>query len=169
VGRTLADGVGFCRQFNPPDLVPQLDWRVLSFTAGVSILTGVVFGLAPALRGSDIGLTSSLKSGDGGLNGGSRLRSRRFTLGGALVAVQMALAIVVSSYSRPAGTNPHQSQHLNPGFETQNVLLFNVDPRLAGYKGPQIDNLYRDLQENSLPFPESLRQPTPGCHYLAER
>ena len=56
--------------FNPPGFGPQLDWRVLSFTAGVSILTGVMFGLAPALRGSDISLTSSLKAGDGGLSVG---------------------------------------------------------------------------------------------------
>jgi len=138
---------------NPPGFGPQLDWRVLSFTAGVSILTGVVFGLAPALRGSDIGLTSSLKSGDGGLNGGSRLRSRRFTLGGALVAVQMALAIVVLVTAGLLVRTLTNLRHLNPGFETQNVLLFNVDPRLAGYKGPQIDNLYRDLQEKFSALP----------------
>jgi len=138
---------------NPPGFGPQLDWRVLSFTAGVSILTGVVFGLAPALRGSDIGLTSSLKSGDGGLNGGSRSRSRRFTLGGALVAVQMALAIVVLVTAGLLVRTLTNLKHLNPGFETQNVLLFNVDPRLAGYKGPQIDNLYRDLQEKFSALP----------------
>jgi predicted permease len=55
--------------YHPPVFSPQIDWRVLAFTAGVSLLTGIIFGLAPALRGSDISLTSSLKSGDGGLSG----------------------------------------------------------------------------------------------------
>ena len=44
--------------YNPPIFTAQLDWRVLAFTAGASILTGIVFGLAPAFRGSDIGLTA---------------------------------------------------------------------------------------------------------------
>jgi macrolide transport system ATP-binding/permease protein len=138
---------------NPPGFGPQLDWRVLSFTVGVSILTGVVFGLAPALRGSDIALTSSLKSGDGGLDGGTHARSRRFSLGGALVALQMALAIVVLVTAGLLIRTLTNLKHLNPGFDTQSVLLFNLDPRLAGYKGPQIDNLYRDLQEKFSALP----------------
>jgi macrolide transport system ATP-binding/permease protein len=138
---------------NPPGFGPQLDWRVLLFTAGVSILTGVMFGLAPALRGSDIGLTSSLKAGDGGISAGQHSRSRRFSLGGSLVAVQMALAIVVLVTAGLLVRTLNNLKHVNPGFETQNVLIFSVDPRLAGYKGPQIDNLYRNLQEkfSSLP------------------
>jgi macrolide transport system ATP-binding/permease protein len=139
--------------FNPPGFGPQLDWRVLSFTAGVSILTGVIFGLAPALRGSDISLTSSLKAGDGGISAGQHTRARRFSLGGSLVAVQMALAIVVLVTAGLLVRTLDNLKHVNPGFETQNVLMFSVDPRLAGYKGPQIDNLYRTLQEkfSSLP------------------
>jgi len=130
----------------PVGFGPQLDWRVLAFTSVVAVITGVVFGLAPALRGSDIGLTSSLKSGDGGQDGGQNSH-RRFTLGGALVATQMALAIVVLVTAGLLVRTLTNLKHLNPGFDAQNVLLFNVDPRLAGYKGTQIDNLYRSLQE----------------------
>ena len=132
---------------------PHLDWRVLGFTAVAALITGIVFGLAPALRGSDVRLTSSLKSGDGGFDGGHHSRSRRFSLGGVLVWGQMALAIVVLVTAGLLVKTLTNLKHLNPGFDTQNVLLFNVDPRLAGYKGPQIDNLYRDLQEkfSSLP------------------
>lgn len=138
---------------NPPGFGPQLDWRVLAFTAGVSILTGAIFGLAPALRGSDISLTSSLKAGDGGISAGQHARARRFSLGGSLVAVQMALAIVVLVTAGLLVRTLNNLKHVNPGFETQNILMFSVDPRLAGYKGPQIDNLYRSLQEkfSSLP------------------
>jgi predicted permease len=137
---------------SPLGFGPQLDWRVLAFTSAVAVITGVVFGLAPALRGSDIGLTSSLKSGDGGLSGGQNSH-RRFTLGGALVATQMALAIVVLITAGLLVRTLTNLKHLNLGFDTQNVLLFSVDPRLAGYKGQQIDNLYRDLQEKLSSIP----------------
>ena len=66
--------------YRPMTLEAHLDWRVLAFTAGVSLLTGFVFGLAPAFRGSDIGLTSSLKAGNGdaAMGQGSPVSRRRF-------------------------------------------------------------------------------------------
>jgi predicted permease len=138
---------------NPPGFGPQLDWRVLAFTAAVSMLTGIVFGLAPALRGSDIGLTSFLKSGDGGLSGGMHPRNRRLTLGGSLVAVQMALAIVVLVTAGLLMRTLNNLKSLDPGFDTHSLLLFGVDPRLAGFKGPQVDNLFRDLQDKFSALP----------------
>ena len=139
--------------FYPPVFSPQLDWRVLAFTAGVSLLTGIIFGLAPAMRGSNIALTASLKSGDGGLAGGMHARKSRFTLGGALVAMQMALAIVVLVTAGLLVRTLNNLKNLDPGFDTHSLLLFGVDPRLAGYKGPQVDNLYRDLQEKFSALP----------------
>ncbi len=137
---------------NQPGFSPHLDWRVLAFTAGISILTGIVFGLAPALRGSDISLTSSLKSGDGGISS-AHGGTRRITLGGALVAVQMALAIVVLVTAGLLVRTLSNLKNVNPGFDTHSVLLFGVDPRLAGYKGPQVDNLFRNLQEKFSALP----------------
>jgi predicted permease len=136
-----------------PIFSPQLDWRVLGFTAAISLLTGIIFGLAPALRGSDISLTSSLKSGDGGLQGGTQTRHRRFTLGGALVSVQMALAIVVLVTAGLLVKTLSNLKNLNPGFDTHNVLLFGVDPQLAGYSGTKVDALYRDLQQKFAALP----------------
>jgi predicted permease len=137
---------------NQPAFSPHIDWRVLAFTAGISILTGVVFGLAPALRGSDIGLTASLKSGSGGSSGASS-GGRRITLGGSLVAVQMALAIVVLVTAGLLTRTLSNLKNLNPGFDTHSMLLFRVDPRLAGYKGPQVDNLFHDLQDKFSALP----------------
>ncbi|MGC2694764.1 MAG: ABC transporter permease [Candidatus Angelobacter sp.] len=138
---------------NPPGFSPQLDWRVLAFTAVVSLATGIIFGLAPALRGSDIALTASLKAGDGGLSAGPHGKHRRFTMGGALVAVQMALAIVVLVTAGLLVRTLSNLKNLNPGFDAHSLLLFGVDPRLAGYKGPEVDNLYRDLQEKFAALP----------------
>jgi macrolide transport system ATP-binding/permease protein len=139
--------------FYPPNFSPQLDWRVLGFAGAVSLLTGIVFGLAPALRGSDIRLTSSLKAADGSVMFGVKGRQHRFTLGGALVAVQMALAIVVLVTAGLLVRTLANLKNLDPGFKTQSLLLFGIDPRLAGYKGVQVDSLYRDLQEKFSALP----------------
>jgi predicted permease len=138
---------------NPPIFSPQLDWRVLGFTAAVSLLTGILFGLAPALRGSDVNLTSSLKAVAGTGTTISAGKQRRFSAGGMLVAVQMALAIVVLVIAGLLVRTLNNLKSLNPGFDTQNVLLFGIDPRLAGYKGQQIDNLFFELQEKFSAIP----------------
>ena len=139
--------------YNPPIFTAQLDWRVLAFTASASILTGIVFGLAPAFRGSDIGLTASLKSGDGGLAIAPQGRQRKLTSGGILVAVQMALAIIVLVTAGLLTRTLSNLRNLNPGFDTHSLLLFGVDPRLAGYKDAQVDNIYQDLQEKFSALP----------------
>ena len=131
----------------PPAFSPQLDWRILAFTTAISLLTGILFGLAPALRGSDVGLTSSLKTTSDGLGLVPQGRQRRFTAGGVLVAVQMALAIVVLVTAGLLVRTLNNLRNVNPGFDAHNVLLFGVDPRLAGYKGAQIDGVFRSLQE----------------------
>jgi predicted permease len=138
---------------NPPIFSPQLDWRVLGFTAGVSLLTGILFGLAPALRGSDVNLTSSLKTVAGSGTPISEGKQRRFSAGGMLVSVQMALAIVVLVTAGLLVRTLNNLKCLNPGFDTHNVLLFGIDPRLAGYKGQQIDNLFFELQEKFSAIP----------------
>jgi len=138
---------------SPPIFSPQLDWRVLGFTAAVSLLTGILFGIAPALRGSDVNLTSSLKTVAGGGTTIFEGKQRRFSAGGMLVAVQMALAIVVLVTAGLLVRTLNNLKSLNPGFDTQNVLLFGIDPRLAGYKGPQIDNLFFELQEKFAAIP----------------
>jgi predicted permease len=136
----------------PARFSPQLDWRVLAFTTGISLLTGILFGLAPALRGSDVGLTSALKTTSDGLGLVSHGK-HRITAGGILVSVQMALAIVVLVTAGLLVRTLNNLRNLNPGFDAHNVLLFGVDPRLAGYKGEQVDSVFRSLQEKFSALP----------------
>ena len=125
----------------------ELDGRVLAFTAAISLLTGLLFGLAPALRSLRLDLTPSLKDGSGASIGGKpESRQRWFSLSNLLVVFQAALAIIVLVVAGLLVHTLTNLKNLNPGFDTRNTLTFGLDPALAGYKAPQIDNLYRQLQ-----------------------
>ena len=76
-----------------PRLTPQLDARVLIFTAAISILTGIIFGLIPAFRSLRLDLTPALKIGSAGSAAG-KSRARWYSLGNSLVVAQVALAMV---------------------------------------------------------------------------
>jgi predicted permease len=140
----------------PLGLRPELDWKVLAFTATVSLLTGIVFGLAPAMRSLRLDLIPALKSGPQASGAKPALRHRWFSMGNALVAVQAALAIVVLM---GAGLLVHTLRNLkdvNPGFDTRNLLTFELNPQQAGYKTADVDALYRDLQERLAGLPSVL-------------
>lgn len=143
---TIVTMVGSNRT-RPLGFTAALDGRVLAFTTIVSLLTGILFGLLPALRSLRVDLTPSLKEGSGPSSGKAESRHRWFNLSNALVVLQAALAIVVLM---GAGLLVHTLSNLknvNPGFDTRNTLTFGLDPQLAGYKPPQIDNLFRELQQ----------------------
>jgi len=134
-------------QSRPLGFGPALDGRVLAFTAAISLLTGILFGLAPALRSLRRDLTPALKDGSGAsIAGSSGARRRWWSMGNVLVVIQTALAIVVLTVAGLLVHTLTNLKTLNPGFDTRNTLTFGLDPRLAGYKSPQVDNLYRELQ-----------------------
>lgn len=134
-------------QTRPLGLSAELNWKVLAFTATVSLLTGIVFGIAPAMRSLRLDLTPALKAGPQASSARPAARHRWFSMGNGLVAVQAALAIVVLM---GAGLLVHTLRNLkdvNPGFDARNLLTFTLSPQLAGYKDADIDALYRDLEE----------------------
>src|SRR5215469_11888975 len=128
------------------------DWRVLSFTILASVLTGILFGLAPAMRSTRLDLTPALKGAPIPVRSARRL-GRRLHLGGVLVVGQMALSIVVLIGAGLLVRTLKNLRDINPGFDTQNILLFGINPTLSGYKDAQIDNLYRDLQDRFAALP----------------
>ena len=130
---------------------PHLDWRVLAFTAGATILTGVFFGLAPAFHGLRVELTQSLKAADAFSSAGTR--QRRFSLGSLLVATQVALAVVVLATAGLMVRTLQNLKSVDPGFDTRNILLFDLNPRLEGYTGPRVGHLYRELQQKFSALP----------------
>jgi predicted permease len=129
------------------------DWRVLAFTIGVSLLTGILFGLAPALRGARIDLAPALKENASSLPSSGGQAGRWLRLGDALVVAQVALSILVLVGAGLLVRTLQNLRDINPGFDTQNVLLFGIDPTLIGYKDAQSAALYRSLQERFAGLP----------------
>jgi predicted permease len=127
----------------------DIDWRVLGFTLTAALLTGLLFGIAPALRSVRVDLTPALKDSAGGLGG----RQGRFRLGNILVIAQVALTVVVMV---GAGLVVHTLQNLrslDPGFATGNLLTFDVDATLMGDQGERKAAFYRDLRDRFSAIP----------------
>jgi predicted permease len=150
-GARLLMSLLFSGGLRPPTFSPHLDLRVLAFTAGVSIITGILFGLAPAFRGLHIDLMPLLKTADAFSSTGTR--RRRWTMGNFLVATQVALAVVVLVTAGLMVRTLNKLKNVDPGFNTSNLLLFDLNPRLEGYQGPQVGHLYRELQQKFAALP----------------
>lgn len=95
----------------PFPFVVAPDWRVLAFAIAVTLATGILFGLAPALRSTRVDLTPSLKESASSLPGGATQRHKRWLprSGDALVIAQVALSMIVSRRRRHARAHAPQS------------------------------------------------------------
>lgn len=132
---------------------PGIDGGVLAFTFAVSVLTGIVFGLAPAFRGTQMDLTPALKEGSRSSSAEAGVGGRWLSLGNGLVVAQVALAMVVLAGAGLLMRTLQNLRNVDPGFDARNLLTFSLDPTLIGYKTPQIDAFYRDLQQRLAAIP----------------
>jgi predicted permease len=125
----------------PVDIEP--DARVLAFTCGVSVLTGLLFGLAPALRATRLDLTPTLKVNARGTIG----ERSRFGLSKGLVVTQVAVSLLLLVGAGLFAGSLHNLRSLDLGFRPDRVLVFQIDPRGAGYQREQTPALYRRVLE----------------------
>ncbi|MCA1577507.1 MAG: ABC transporter permease [Acidobacteria bacterium] len=123
-------------------LEPRLDWRVLGFTIALSLLTGIIFGLAPAWRTTKVDLTPSLKDS---ARASSAVHRSFLTRG--LVVVQVALSLLLLVGAGLFVRTLLNLQRVDPGFDTRNLLLFEVQPGLIGYKDEKLRQLYQQMSE----------------------
>jgi predicted permease len=133
-------------------LNPGINGRVLLFTAAVSILTGIIFGLAPALRGMRVDLTPALKEGAGSAPP-VRRSTRWFSATNVLVVAQVALTMIVLVAAGLLVRTLQNLKSVDPGFDTRNILTFQVNPQLIGYKRDEIDSFYNELQSRLAAMP----------------
>jgi predicted permease len=129
------------------------DWRVLTFVLAASLLTGILFGLAPALRSIRLDLTPALKESASLLSSSTAQKTVRLRLGSALVILQVALSVLVLIGAGLLVRTFQNLRSMNPGFDPHNVLLFAVDPTIIGYKDAQIADLYRDIRDRLSALP----------------
>jgi putative ABC transport system permease protein len=132
----------------PSTAVIKLDGRVLIFTLGVSLLTGVIFGLAPALGAAQTDLQNTLKEGARGSTGG-----RRHWLRSTLVVTEVALSLVllvgagllIKSFLRILDTDP--------GFKPQNLLTMQLALSAKKDEGGKVLNFFNDLNRRVAGLP----------------
>jgi predicted permease len=128
------------------------DWRVLAFALGICVLTGLVFGLAPAFRGTRVDLTQALKESASSVPG-SASAPGRFRLGNVLVIAQVALSVVVLIGAGLLVRTLENLRSINPGFDVHNLLLFETDPGKLGYKDAQTQTLFSEMRNRLAAIP----------------
>ena len=137
VGLSVAfTAVRFVAWWDPANIprvaTAALDWRVLTFTAAVALLTSFLFGLAPALRAARIDLTDSLKEGQTTSGGAGRQLFRR-----TLVVVEMALAVVLLMGAGLMLRSLWSLQRVDLGLQSSNVLTMRLALPQASYQQPE--------------------------------
>src|SRR6185436_14604136 len=100
----------------------SVDWRVLTFTIALSLATGILFGLIPALQGSRADLNVTLKESSGRSGTGLRHNKAR----SALVVVELALAVVLLVGSALLIRTSLALRAVDPGFDATNVLTMRM-------------------------------------------
>jgi len=114
------------------------DSTVFLFTLGVCVVTGFLFGIAPAILASRVDLAAAMKEGGAGAGRGRE----GHTLGKSLVVVQVAASLMLMIGAGLFARTLIGLEHQNFGFNQQNLLLFGLDASRAGYKGEQAAQFY---------------------------
>ena len=123
------------------------DWRVFGFLAGVSMLTGVVFGLLPALRATQVDLAGAMKQS------GRSVTGSRTVLGKGLVVLQIAMSLVLLVGAGLFLQTLENLEGVDVGFDSKNLLMFNVNPRINGYDVDRASRVFHQMLERMATVP----------------
>jgi len=139
-------GVRALLTFLPQDaagLAAAPDTRILLFNFGVALLTGLLFGLVPALQATRPNLTPTLKDRAGSASGAGHARLRK-----SLVVAQVTLSLLLLIGAGLFLRSLHNLRELGPGFSPTNLVAFTVDPSLNGYDPSRATTFFRELKRN---------------------
>jgi predicted permease len=117
-----------------------LDWRVLVFTVCISVATGIVFGMAPALQASRLDIVTALKSDDA-----QRAGTRSSRLRAAFVTAQLTLSVVLLIGAGLFIRSLQAANRIDPGFRVDRALLVPINLGLLRYQETEGKNFYRSL------------------------
>jgi predicted permease len=124
--------------FLPGGVDLNLNWRVLAFTMAVSLLTGILFGLAPAWRATSQELSTTLKQSRRTTGAVSRLSK-------GLIVTQVALSLLLLVGAGLFIRTLYNLQRVNLGFNPENLLVFTLKPEQGGYKDERLVQFYQQL------------------------
>ena len=152
VGLLLAIWGGSVLSSYIPEGIPRMtelaiDGRVLAFTFGASLLTGVFFGLAPALQSAKTNLTQTLKEGERNSSPGHN------RAGKLLVISEVALTLVLLVGAGLLVKSFWRLSQVNPGFNPQNVLAMQISINARPDEGTRVDNFLTELKERVKQLP----------------
>ena len=147
VGLVLAYWILSALRWLGPTNIPRLpairmDARVLAFTSGIAVLTGILFGMAPALRTSRLNLSEALKEGARNVAGGRHEKLRKL-----LVISELALSLVLLISAGLLIRSFISVERVNPGFNAQNVLGMRLSVAGTSFQGERREVFYRELLE----------------------
>src|SRR5689334_11044469 len=129
----------------PVDASPS--WPVLLFTLAVSVLTGILFGIAPAWMTSHVDPVEALRGSNRSVRGGGSIAQK------SLVITQAAMSLVLLSAAALLGQSLRNLEHQKFGFETKDRYLVSINPTLGNYKPEQMEPLFRRIDERLLRIP----------------
>ena len=132
----------------PPPFSARFDWRIFGFGAGISILTGLIFGLAPAWQATRVQVSASLKEA-----AQTASRRQRGLAGKTIVVVELALSMLLVVGAGLFVQTLLQLGHSRLGFHPDHLLLFELQPPQTHYPGPANIPLYRQLDERLAAIP----------------
>jgi macrolide transport system ATP-binding/permease protein len=123
----------------------ELNWPVLAVTLALSLATGLMFGLAPALHATRVDVAPALKEVRA-----SDAPPRRFgqTLGRTLIVAQVALSLLLLVGAALFGRSLGKLRQIEPGFDRKNVLLFTIRPSSVGYSGEALPRLFETVRND---------------------
>ncbi len=122
----------------PSNVDLNLNWRVLAFTLAVAVLTGVLFGLAPAWRATSLDLATSLKQSRRTTGAVSRLSK-------GLIVAQVALSLLLLIGAGVFLRTLRNLQRVTLGFNQENLLVFRLQPAQGSYKDERLAQFYQQL------------------------
>jgi len=150
IGGALGVLVGYWGRKLLPGQTAQgapIDLTVLVFVLGVTVLTGILFGSAPALRATDVDVNAALKET------GRSVVGSRSVLGKALLVVQVAVSLVLLIAAALFLRTLHNLRDVDVGFNPRNLALFRVNPRLNRYDDAKARVFYTELIDRLASLP----------------
>ena len=141
----LAFQNGGPNNYVPIDATPS--WPVLLFTLGISALTGIIFGIAPAWMTSHADPVEALRGANRSVSGGRSWAQKSLVIG------QAAMSLILLSAAALLGQSLRNLEHQDFGFETEGRYIASINPMLGNYKPEQLEPLFRQIDDRLLQIP----------------